>query len=151
MKNLKSILPNQELDTDPNAYNFHASGFKKLSNLFVAEGLERHTVIQFFTMMIKCLYIEAHPTELDWINRCISKQGIVDVDKFKKEFMIFQFAYYQRMENFKAVIFVNVYSFNYMVIESKEQLRKNLEHFNITMAWSWKQPQGNTYRLGLRG
>jgi hypothetical protein len=153
MNNLAGLTELPLNTADPNAYNFHKTGFENMSTLFVKSKkvTEKRQVVTFFEYMIKMVFIKAYKSELSWINKCIYKDCSINWQEFRKEFMLFQFAYYQRISQFRAVIFVNVYSFNYMVIENVDQLRENLAHFNISMSFGWKEVQGNVYKLGLRG
>lgn len=145
-----------------NEYGFHETGIKKWNktcqDLLSSNSLAKTYAAQIKELLkasIKLVYYQASDNDLKWINdsvEVVNQAPYIAFDRFKNAFALFQWIYYKRSEDFKAMIFVNQASGSFMLVSTESEMRSAIaNNLKIDVSFDWMDKRSSTYRFGLKG
>lgn len=149
---LHALFPDRKLPEDPNWYNWNYKGLSELSKLFseAARAGKGDKIKPIIDWTLQSLYVDSTPEQRDKIVDVIAPDGSFDVDEFIRQWMLFQFDYYQMTEDFDGILFVNPVSFDFLYVSDTDEFADHYEKFRVQPTFSWKDKQSIVIKISLK-
>ena len=134
-----------DLPEDPNFYNLTSTKLKGLNKFYSTLGKKKSADI--LNSVISLMYV--HKPKLKWIESTLDRDGSI-TDAFLDRFAVFQFQYYQDIEKFDAILFMNNQTDNMIIVKDYKEYAKIISNGIIKYSgFSWKEDRNLAYQVGL--